>query len=43
MTALSRRTFLGSAGLLGAATVLADGFGRIAHADKPVTFSGWVS
>ena len=42
MRTISRRTFLGSAGLLGAATVLADGLGRIAHADKPVTFSGWV-
>src|SRR5260370_1994081 len=42
MRAISGRPFLGNAGLLGAATVLGDGLGRSAHADKPVTFSGWV-
>jgi hypothetical protein len=42
MRTISRRTFLGSAGLVAAARVLADGSGRVVHADKPITFSGWV-
>src|SRR5882724_7256531 len=42
MRTISRRTFLRSAGSLGAAIVLADGVGRVVHADRPVTFSGWV-
>jgi len=37
MTTISRRTVLGRAGLLGAGIVLADGLGRIVHADKQVT------
>jgi multiple sugar transport system substrate-binding protein len=39
---ISRRKFLGSAGLLGAGAVLADGARRRARADKPINFSGWV-
>ncbi len=42
MTKVSRRRFLGDASLLGASAVLADGFLGAAHADKPVSFSGWV-
>src|SRR5206468_11345401 len=42
MTTIDRRRFLGSAGVLGAAAVLADGLGTTARADKPVSFSGWV-
>ena len=42
MTPINRRTFLRTAGLLGASAVLADGMLRPARADKPVSFSGWV-
>src|SRR5258705_1832740 len=42
MGTISRRTFLKNTGLLGAGIVLADGVGRVVHADRPVTFSGWV-
>ena len=42
MSTISRRKFLGSAGLLGAGAVLADGARRRARADKPLNFSGWV-
>ena len=42
MSRISRRRFLGSAGLLGAGAVLADGARRRARADKPINFSGWV-
>ena len=42
MSTISRRKFLGSAGLLGAGAVLADGARRRARADKPINFSGWV-
>ncbi len=42
MSTISRRKFLGSAGLLGAGAVLADGARRRARADRPINFSGWV-
>jgi len=42
VSTISRRKFLGSAGLLGAGAVLADGARRRARADKPLSFSGWV-
>jgi hypothetical protein len=38
----TRRAFLGTAGLLGASAVLADGRWGLARADKPVNLSGWV-
>ena len=42
MSTISRRRFLGNAGLLGAGAVLAEGALRGARADKPINFSGWV-
>jgi ABC-type glycerol-3-phosphate transport system substrate-binding protein len=42
MSTISRRRFLGNAGLLGAGAVLAEGALRPARADKPINFSGWV-
>ena len=42
MSTIGRRTFLAGVGLVGASTVLADGLRSVAHADKSITFSGWV-
>ena len=42
MSTISRRKFLGNAGLLGAGAVMAEGAFRSARADKPINFSGWV-
>ena len=42
MSTISRRRFLGNAGVLGAGAVLAEGALRSARADKPINFSGWV-
>src|SRR5437667_340798 len=42
MTTISRRTFLKTSGALGAAAVLGEGLRAPAHADKPISFSGWV-
>src|SRR5262249_7265438 len=39
---IDRRTFLGAAGLSTAAALLGEGALRLARADKPVNFSGWV-
>jgi multiple sugar transport system substrate-binding protein len=39
---IDRRTFLGSMGLATAAAVLGEGAWRVARADKPINFSGWV-
>ncbi len=42
MSTISRRKFLGKAGLVGAGAVMAEGAFRGARAEKPVNFSGWV-
>ena len=43
MNPISRRRFLGTAGVLGAGALLAgEGARRPARADKPINFSGWV-
>src|SRR6266700_3628828 len=42
MTTISRRTFLKTSGAHGAAAVLGEGLRAPAHADKPISFSGWV-
>ena len=43
MNPISRRRFLGTAGMLGAGAMLAgEGALRPARADKPINFSGWV-
>jgi multiple sugar transport system substrate-binding protein len=39
---ISRRQLLRNAGLLGTSAVLADALRGVAHADKPISFSGWV-
>ena len=43
MSTISRRTFLGNAGLLGAGRGAGGGRAALgARADKPINFSGWV-
>jgi multiple sugar transport system substrate-binding protein len=39
---IDRRTFLGAAGFSAAAALLGEGALRLAQADKPINFSGWV-
>src|SRR5947208_6904370 len=42
MRTIDRRTFLRNTGVLGTWLAASNVLSRAAHADKPITFSGWV-